>query len=565
MRASLKSFLGDSWVLARPYWVSEERWPARGLLAAVIGLNLALVYLNVLFNDWNNLFYNAMQDKDIEAFWHQLFRFSWLAFLFIATAVYQLYLTQMLQIRWRRWLTERTLAEFLADHTYYRFQFLGQATDNPDQRIAEDLRLFVYYTLDLSLGLLSSVVTLVSFVTILWGLSGSLAFSLGGFDIEIPGYMVWVALVYSAAGTWLTHVVGRSLAGLNFNQQRYEADFRFSLVRLRENAEGVALYRGEQRERDHLSARFAQVVTNWWGIMRCRKRLTWFTSGYTQVAIIFPFLVSAPRYFSGAIQLGGVMQISSAFGQVQTALSWFVEAYVNVAEWRAAVTRLTSFHAAIATIRAAGTLNPAITVETGPDQNLGLHALRLDLPGGGSLVEPGTLTIEPGQWLLITGPSGSGKSTLFRAIAGLWPFGCGRITLPQTKRVLFLPQKPYLPIGPLRAAVAFPTAAEQFSDAALAEALTVCGLPALVDRLDESDHWALRLSPGEQQRLAFARAVLHRPDWLFLDEATAACDAATEARLYTVVRERLPTTMVVSIGHRAALAEWHGRSLTWGQ
>jgi len=584
-----KLFLHEMWVLARPYWVSEDRWAAWALLAVIVGLNLGYVYLSVIFNDWNNLFFNSLQNKNSDEFFHQMFRFCWIAALFIGIAVYQMYLNLMLQIRWRRWLTERYLEDWMADQAYYRLQVASQGTDNPDQRIADDLQSFVEATLRLSLGLLSAVVTLFSFVGILWTLSGDLPISLGGVTVTIPGYMVWVALLYAVLGSLLTQMIGRPLARLNFQQQRFEADFRFSLVRLRENAEGVALYQGERPELATFRDRFGNIVGNWLAIMTCRKRLTGFNTGYTQVAIIFPYLVAAPRYFSGAMELGGLMQTADAFGQVQSSLSWFVDAYVSLADWRATVNRLTSFRASIAAARAAALLNPEIIRAVSPSQLLTLDAVTVALPPAGSApipAAPGAATttlptetepslesqastpllraevvFKPGESVLISGPSGSGKTTLFRVLAGLWPYGNGRVCLPADARPLFLPQKPYLPIGSLRAAVCFPSSVDQFSTAEINETLVACGLPALAGRLEQIDHWAQRLSPGEQQRLAFARVLLHRPNWLFLDEATAACDPATEAALYGMLRKRLPEATIISIGHRAILASYHDRCL----
>jgi putative ATP-binding cassette transporter len=552
-------FLGSVWALARPYWFSEDRWAGRGLLAVLVALNLGLVYLNVLFNQWNNAFYNTLQDKNLEAFWAQLVRFTWLAATFIVVAVYQLYLNQMLQIRWRRWLTDRYIAAWLADRAYYRMQLAGGSADNPDQRIAEDTKLFVARTLTLSLGLMSAVVTLVSFIAILWGLSGALVLPVGA-GISVPGYMVWVALVYAVVGTWLTAKIGRPLVRLNFDQQRYEADFRFSLVRLRENAEGVALYAGEPDEHRNFRARFAEVVSNWWGIMRRQKRLTWFTAGYNQVAIIFPFVVAAPRFFRGEIPLGGLMQTALAFGEVQRSLSFIVNAYTEIAEWQSVVDRLTGFEAAIERARQE-VARGGIRVGAGGDGAVSLEQVDLALPDGQPLLDGVTLTLAPGDTVLLTGPSGAGKSTLFRAIAGIWPFGAGAVRRPTGARILFLPQKPYLPVGTLREVVTYPTPAGGIGDAAVVEALQLCGLPQLATRLDESGNWALHLSPGEQQRIAFARALVQQPDWLFLDEATSAVDEGTEARLYALVRERMPATTVISIGHRPTLAPFHARRL----
>jgi putative ATP-binding cassette transporter len=557
--ARLRELLHDTWTLIRPYWSSEDRWAGRGLLLLVIGLNLGIVYLNVLFNQWNNAFYNALQDKDYPAFWSQLFRFTWLAAIFIVVAVYQLYLNQMLQIRWRRWLTERYLGAWLADGAYYRLQLTASETDNPDQRIAEDLRLFVSATLTLGIGGMRAVVTLVAFIGILWGLSGSLTIPLGA-GWTIPGYMVWAALLYALAGTWLTNRIGRPLVGLNFDQQRYEADFRFGLVRFRENAEGVALYRGEADELRSFRERFGAVVENWWGIMRRQKRLTWFTAGYGQAAVIFPFMVAGPRYFRGEIPLGGLMQIASAFGQVQDSLSFIISAYPELAQWRSVVQRLVGFERALARMRA-DAARDGVRRSPGTGRTLALDRVDLRLPDGRPLVDGATLAFQPGDTALISGPSGVGKSTLFRAIAGIWPFGTGEVRLPREGRVLFLPQRPYLPIGTLREVVSYPTPPGGIDDAALRDALAAVGLPALAERLDEPGHWALALSPGEQQRIAFARALVQKPAWLFLDEATSALDEAGEVRLYTLLRERLPGVTLVSVGHRSTLRPFHARNL----
>jgi putative ATP-binding cassette transporter len=553
-----RRFLTAFWALAKPYWVSEQRSKGLALLAAVVGLSLGLVWINVKLNAWNNDFYNAIQEKRLDDFYALLWQFTLLAFAYIGVAVYRLYLQQMLQIEWRTWLNERFLADWLRDRAYYRLQFLDRGTDNPDQRIAEDLNYFVTNTLSLGLGLLSSVVTLISFVTILWTLSG--AVTLAG--ITVPGYMVWVAVVYAGLGSWLTHLIGKPLIGLEFNQQRYEADYRFSLVRLRENSEGVALYRGEDEELGNFRSRFANVISNWWGIMRKQKQLNFFTISYAQLAVIFPFVVAAPRYFSGAIQLGGLMQISSAFGQVQSALSWFIDAYPQFANWKATVDRLTGFAAALDTVRAeSGRLEGERSEGAAP--SVRLEDLELDLPQGAPLLSATTLELKPGEHALITGPSGAGKSTLFRALAGIWPYWKGRIRLPQGARLLFLPQKPYLPIGTLRHAVAYPDDPAKYSEREIGEALVAVGLPALAQDLERSENWAQVLSGGEQQRLAFARALLNRPDWLFLDEATASLPEDAQQALYRVVKEKLPHTTLVSIGHRESLASEHKRRLSW--
>ena len=555
-------FVSAFWALTRPYWVSVERGKGLALLAAVVALSLALVWINVEINAWNAEFYNAIQDKKLDAFYRLLGKFTLLAFLFIGMAVYRLYLQQMLQIEWRTWLNGRFLGDWLSGRAYYRLQLLDRGTDNPDQRIAEDLRIFVDATLSLGLGLLSAVVTLVSFVTILWTLSGVLTVTLGGSELAIPGYMVWFALIYAAGGTWLTHLIGRPLIRLDFNQQRFEADYRFSLVRLRENSEGVALYRGEQEEFANFRARFAHVITNWWSIMRKQKQLGFFTVSYAQIAIIFPFVVAAPRYFSGQIMLGQLMQTASAFGHVQGALSWFIEAYPQFAMWKATVDRLTGFSAALEHARREAERLDGDRVEA-EGASLSLEALALAQPQGKPLLAPTTIELARGEHVLVTGPSGAGKSTLFRALAGIWPYWSGKIALPHGARLLFLPQKPYLPIGALKYAVCYPADPAQFQDAQVSAALQAVELTPIAHELAREENWGQVLSGGEQQRLAFARALLNRPDWLFLDEATAALPDESQARLYRLLHERLPGTTLVSIGHRASLAPFHARHLAW--
>jgi putative ATP-binding cassette transporter len=562
MHRAKRSLVRDAWRIAKPYWTSEEKWSARGLLLAVVALNLGNVYISVRINQWNKAFYNALQTFNGGEFFHQLGIFCILAALFIAMSVYALYLNQMLQIRWRRWLTRKYLASWLSDHAYYRLQ-LDNTTeppesgtpraDNPDQRISEDLNQFTTYVLSLSLGLLSSAVTLFSFLVILWGLSGPAEIPLGQWGkINIPAYLVWAALIYAGLGTWLTVKIGRPLVSLNFARQRFEADFRFSMVRLRENSDSVALYGGERLELGVFHKRFRSVFDNFWQIMKCQKRLTWFTAGYAQAAVIFPVVVVAPRYFAKQIGLGGLMQVVNAFSTVQTSLSFIITSYTDIAAWQAVTERLQGFEQRLRAIHESARAPLQLVIRRG-GAGLAIDDVDLNLPDGKPLLRGVHFTAAPGEMLLITGPTGAGKSTLLRAIAGIWPFGRGRIKLGSS-RILFLPQRPYLPLGTLAEALLYPRGDKRrFSRAQLAAVLENVGLDALAPELDTIANWSQRLSLGEQQRLAFARILLDEPAILFLDEATSALDEPTEAQLYTLLRAAPWRPTVVSVGHRKTL------------
>ena len=563
------STLAIIWRLASPYFRSEDRWAGRVLLAAVITIELAIVGINVLLNSWNNSFYNALQDKNWDAFVYQLGYFCVLATAYIFLAVYQLYLNQWLQIRWRRWLTRTYLEKWLAGSNHYRMQLLGDAADNPDQRIAEDVKQFIdagatgIGILPIGLSLLNATVTLASFAIILWNLSATAPLHVFGISIDIPGYLLWAALIYAILGTTFTHLIGRALIALNFQQQRYEADFRFNLVRVRESSEQIALLRGEQAERDRLLLRFANVVSNWMAIMSRQKKLTFLTAGYSQAAVVFPYIMVSPAYFAGKVQLGGLMQTANAFGQVQGALSVFVNVYRQLAEWRAVVERLSGFDHSIAVAHEAAVKPPVITVAPTDANAVSFKDLSVRLPNGVPLINATDVSIKLGERVLVSGPSGAGKSTLFRALAGVWPFGEGTISIPKNARMMMLPQRPYFPIAPLAAAVAYPAESGQFDAAKVAELIGAVGLPALVPRIEEEAHWNRMLSLGEQQRLGIARALLYAPNFLFLDEATASLDEPSEAALYQLLDQRLPQATIVSIGHRATLAAFHRRRLAF--
>lgn len=557
---NISSTLATVWRIAAPYFRSEDKWAGRGLLAAVISIQLALVALDVLLNQWQNRFFNALQEYNWDVFVREIGFFCVLATCFVVLNVYQLYLNQWLQIRWRRWLTRHYLGEWLHRANHYRMQLQGDAADNPDQRVAEDVKLFIDRTLDIGLSLLNAVVTLCSFVVILWGLSEAAPLHLFGKEYAIPGYLVWAALIYAIFGTALTQWIGSPLVQLDFKQQQFEADFRFNLVRARENSEQIALLQGERAERQRLWERFGNVIQNWYGIMSRTKRLTAFTSSYSQAAVIFPYILVAPAYFAKKVQLGGLQQTASAFGSVQTSLSIFVTVYRTMADWRAIVARLDGFETAIANAATLANSNDSIgVVSSGGGKAIELGQLMVRLPNGTPLVSADGLSLRDGEATLLTGPSGSGKSTLFRAIASIWPFGSGKITIPADASIMMLPQRPYFPIGSLHGAIAYPGETGSFSAEQVREALTLVDLPQLGSRLEEEAHWNRMLSPGEQQRLGVARALLHAPNYLFLDEATASLDEPSEAALYRLLAEKLPDTTIVSIGHRSTLEAFHQR------
>ena len=551
-----REFIENVWKLTKSYWQSEEKRKAFLLLGAIILLTLGVVYMLVQLNSWNNAFYNALQNYQSEAIFAELMRFTWLAFIYIILAVYSYYLQQVLVVNWRRWLTNRYIDEWMKNKTYYRLQMFGVGTDNPDQRISEDVRLFVEMTIKFSIGILKALCTLISFVFILWNLSGPLDFKIANINIHVEGYLVWVALAYSILGTWITHLVGRKLVGLNFVQQRYEADFRFSMMRMRENSESVAFYGGETQESGVFKKMFGLLLDNFWHIIQKQKQLVWINSGYSQIAIIFPFVVTIPRYLTKQITLGGLMQISTAFGRVQDSLSYFVDMYASIAEWQAVVDRLTGFGLHMQEVHSE---NPQINLqrEFASDNKIIMENLEVGLPNGRVILNNVNVILKPGTNVLIKGLSGSGKSTLLRAIAGIWPYVRGKIIMPVRDDIMFIPQKPYLPLGTLREAVLYP-GTQSRNNTELAILMNECHIGYLIKDLDIIADWSHVLSVGEQQRLAFVRTLIYKPNWLFLDEATSALDEETEAAMYKLVAKNLPQTTFVSVGHRSSVNKFHG-------
>jgi putative ATP-binding cassette transporter len=554
-----------AWGLIKPYWVSEDKWRAWGLLAIVVAMNMTMVAANVWFNRWQGIFFDAIQQYNYPVFKNSLLQFTVIALALILLGSYRTYFRQMLEFRWRQWLTTKYLNDWLGEDAFYRIE-RDRLADNPDQRVSADLQGLASTTLNLSLGLLSTTVTLFSFIVILWNLSGSLAFHMFGTQISVPGYMVWVALVYAAIGSWITHKVNHPLVSINYQQQRVEADFRFSLIRIRENADQIALYQGEAAEEKSLQGVFGHIRNNWRLVMRFTRRLNIVVISYSQLAIVFPYIAAAPKYFSKSISLGVYQQVTGAFGTVSDSFSWFINNYDSLAEWRATVNRLREFHRVMLDQHlhesvVGGTAHGGINLHMTDTHTLDVKDLVLARPDGSVMANVGSFNVVPKSRWLVRGPSGAGKSTLMRALAGLWPFGEGTIEAPAGAKLLFVPQRSYLPIGTLKGALCYPSDESAFSDEACREVLNLCRLGEFAERLAESAHWERTLSPGEQQRMAAARAILQKPDFLFLDEATSALDPENETAIYTAMAERLPDTAIMSVAHRKSLEAFHDQTL----
>lgn len=560
-----REFIAGLFHLITPYWNSEEKKSARLYLAGIITLTIAAVYMTLLLNEWFNSFYSALQNYDSGAVYRGLLRFTGLAFAHIAFAVYSYYLQQRLALRWRKWMTKNYLAKWTGQQMYYRLEMFSQGTaDNPDQRISEDINLFTARTLSFMSGLLRSATTIVCFIFVLWNLSEILSFSAAGQEFHIYGYLVWTALAYSVLGTWITHKVGHRLVSLNYLQQKLEADFRFSMVRLRETAESVAFYNGAAKEEAFLSNRFMTLLRNTLFIIKKQKQLSWLTNSYAQIAIIFPFVVAVPRYLSQNISLGGLMQIANCFGKVQDAMSYFVDVYASLAEWQSCAERLLSFDKHIAAIeKETEEKSGSLVREETPDR-LRLTDVTISVPAidenkrTREIISSASCTIRLGEHVILKGPSGSGKSTLLRTLAGFWPYVKGHISMPAPSEMMFIPQKPYIPMGTSAEAASYPL--ETADKELLFPLLMECGLSHLMEKPDTEADWSHILSLGEQQKLAFVRVFLRKPKWVFLDEATSAMDEETEEKMYRLLTA-LPGTTVISIGHRSTLDKWHDRVL----
>lgn len=551
-------FCKNLWALLRPYWTSQEKWMAGLLVLGVLGCSVVQVRVLVIFNSWNKYFYDALQVFDMHNLLLLLGEFAIILVIVILAFAYGTYFAGLLANRWRRWMTEHYLDHWLGNNTFYGIQILNKKIDNPDQRISEDLNEFPTLTISLFSGLFSAVLTFAAFSTILWQLSGNIQFQLFGKHFTLHGDMLWATFIYAIAGTYIMQKIGKNLMRLNYQQEQFNANFRFGLVRVREAAEQIALYDGGNNENSRLKNLFLPVFNNFIAILQLQKLLAFFLNGYGLLSQIVGILIALPRYIHQRLPIGFLMQVSNAFQRVVDSLSYIVNAYTTIASWRAAINRLTEFREFVEDTERAFK-EKHIVVTTAITQQLKTKNIDITLPNGIALIKQLNLEINAKESLLITGDSGAGKSTLLRALANIWPYGEGAIELPKAK-ILFLPQKPYLPLGTLRDALTYPSN-HTFSDTELTAALKLCGLHNLEQALNETHQWAMEFSLGEQQLLAFARIFLQKPDWVFLDEATSALDENNESKMYQLLKETLPNITIVSVGHRKSLTAWHEKTL----
>lgn len=548
--------------VAMPYFRSEERVRGRLLLAAVVAAELGLVWVAVAVTQWNARFFNALEAKNWNAFQDELIVFCFIAIAAIAAGMSQYYFGQTLQIRWRRWMTENYVSVWMAQGRHYRVRFVDTKIDNIHLRIANDVYLFIQRTHELGTGMLGSVVALLSFSYILWGLSLTTPLPVFGVNLAFPGYLIVAALLYAAVGTLVAHWIGWRLIGFQFNQQRYEADFRFAIVRAADHSESVALMHGEEVERAELGRRFTNLVRNWTALVARQTKLTAFTAGYGHVSTLVPTLIVSPAYLTGAIPLGTLVAAALAFQRVEAGLAFCIGAYAKIAEWKAILDRLYQMEGAMAGVDAQLASGKGdITVASGPGSNLDVEGLAVRLPSGALIAQVPALSIKPGERVLITGPSGAGKSSLFRALVGLWPPGEGRVTLPGHADVLVLPQRPYFPLGTLRQALTYPLTADKVPDGELRSALAAVGLGHLASRLDEDAEWSVVLSGGEQQRVGFVRALVNQPALLLFDEPVSTLADESGRELYRILLDRLPRTIILSIDRRGVLRDFHARAI----
>lgn len=558
MKQMLESRHYTSWQLVKLFWVSEERKAAYFLFAATVALTLLLVAFDVIFSYWFNYFYDALQGYKMRTSILLLGAFCALATINIIVAVYRYYLSQKLALNWRRWLTDQFVGRWLQRKDYYYLEVFDKQTDNPDQRIQEDVGGLVNTTLSLVLGFIGAITTFFSFIFVLWKLSGVITIPLGAWGtLHIPGYLVWVSVLYSLCGTYITFRVGYPLIGLNFEQQRREATFRFAAIDLRSHAENVALYRGENHQRSILDRLFGNVLDNWFAIILRQKKLLWFTSGYNQLAVILPLMVALPNYFNKVFQLGGLMQSIRAFNSLQEASSFFVNSYTTIAEWRAIAQRLTTFLNHLQDVDDRVNENNKLKFDEQPANKISTKGLSIATPQGERLLDGISEDFVHQNNYLIKGASGLGKSTFIRAIAGIWPYAAGEVSLPEKQKIMYLPQRPYMPIGTLAEAILFPDHEQPELEKQLEKVLRLCRLESFIPRLQEVAPWSEQLSPGEMQRIAFARVLLHKPDWVFMDESTSSLDIENEAYLYSLIKKQLPNCSIVSVGHRSTLDELH--------